>query len=217
MWYASLPALGVNIKKWVEQFESFPLERLNDHFLSNVLYALYAYDLKPYLEIYGIKSCVMAKFLHRWFSTGLDFSLLYGKNLHRFIIHNGFYIFVMKIRISYSNIYFKTFVLYSDAYRAFYGIELINSIHSFPEHIVLMPFDRIPILIHNLSLLECSLRIDDLQKMHWCINMILCMNGFSFCTILKDPLSGWIRYSIKFDTIWDDIVCDIIKYFSLVY
>ena len=103
------------------------------------------------------------------------------------------------IRVSYSNIYFKTFVLYSDAYRTFYGIELINSIHSFPEHIVLMPFDRIPILIHNLSLLECSLRIDDLQKMHWCINMILCMNGFSFCTILKDPLSGWIRYSIKFD------------------
>mgnify|MGYP006888601221 CR=1 FL=1 len=24
MWYASLPALGVNMKKWVEQFESFP-------------------------------------------------------------------------------------------------------------------------------------------------------------------------------------------------
>ena len=116
------------------------------------------------------------------------------------------------IRISYSNIYFKTFVLYSDAYRAFYGIELINSIHSFPEHIVLMPFDRIPILIHNLSLLECSLRIDDLQKMHWCINMILCMNGFSFCTILKDPLSGWIRYSIKFDIIWADIVCDILQF-----
>ena len=69
-----------------------------------------------------------------------------------------------------------------------------------------MPFDRIPILIHNLSLLECSLRIDDLQKMHWCINMILCMNGFSFCTILKDPLSGWIRYSIKFDIIWADIL-----------
>ena len=96
MWYASLPALGVNMKKWVEQFESFPLERLNDHFLSNVLYALYAYDLKPYLEIYGIKSCVMAKFLHSWFSTGLDSSLLYGKNSHRFIIHNGSYIFVMK-------------------------------------------------------------------------------------------------------------------------
>ena len=138
MWYASLPALGVNMKKWVEQFESFPLERLNDHFLSNVLYALYAYDLKPYLEIYGIKSCVMAKFLHSWFSTGLDSSLLYGKNSHRFIIHNGSYIFVMKwktenigsyfiaephfILISYSNTYFKIFVLYSDAYRAFYGI-----------------------------------------------------------------------------------------------
>ena len=135
MWYASLPALGVNMKKWVEQFESFPLERLNDHFLSNVLYALYAYDLKPYLEIYGIKSCVMAKFLHSWFSTGLDSSLLYGKNSHRFIIHNGSYIFVMKwktenigsyfiavVLISYSNTYFKIFVLYSDAYRAFYVI-----------------------------------------------------------------------------------------------
>ena len=80
-----------------------------------------------------------------------------------------------------------------------------------------MPFDRIPILIHNLSLLECSLRIDELQKMHWCINMILCMNGFSFCTILKDLLSGWIRYFIKFDSIWADIFYDILQYSIQTY
>ena len=62
-------------------------------------------------------------------------------------------------------------------------------------------FDNIPIFYPQSISFRVVHWIDDLHKMHWCINMILCTNYYAllFSKILSDPISKSMRFTSRQD------------------